>query len=134
MQKPIPLISFSPRRGAAMPRKPRKKSSSLDVSIPPTRRRGRPRKIVAPEALLPFGKHKTTAVEKRESSEKKTKENQKSRRTNPATSERHYTLEEVEFMNALAEFKQASGRLFPTCSEILDVLRNLGYEKAKRQE
>jgi len=33
-------------------------------------------------------------------------------------------------MNALAEFKRASGQKFPTCSEILNVLRSLGYEKA----
>ena len=50
---------------------------------------------------------------------------------NPTTSERTYTSDEVEFMNALAEFKRASGRTFPTCCEILGVLRRLGYEKVK---
>ena len=57
------------------------------------------------------------------------KSSPKSKRVNPATSDRHYSLDEVEFMNALANFKQASGRLFPSCSEILDILRKLGYEK-----
>jgi hypothetical protein len=37
--------------------------------------------------------------------------------------------EEVEFMNALEQYKRTSGRMFPTCSEILEVLRKLGYEK-----
>jgi len=32
-------------------------------------------------------------------------------------------------MSALDEYKRASGRMFPTCSEVLEVIRNLGYEK-----
>jgi hypothetical protein len=71
-------------------------------------------------------------VEESESPEKDLKletEKPNARRMNPATSERSYTPEEVEFMNALAEFKRASGRMFPTCCEILDVLRSLGYDK-----
>jgi hypothetical protein len=49
----------------------------------------------------------------------------------PTTCERNYSIEEVEFMNAVSEYKRASGRMFPTCSEILEVLKNLGYEKLK---
>ena len=30
-------------------------------------------------------------------------------------------------MLALDDYKRASGRMFPTCSEILEVIRNLGY-------
>ena len=119
-----------------MPRKSKKQSSSQDA-FPSPSRRGRPRKTVAPEALIPFGKHEIATVKKLESLEKKPKPsgtNPKGRRMNPATSERHYTPDEVEFMNALAEFKQASGRLFPTCSEILGVLRSLGYEKMSKEE
>ncbi len=47
----------------------------------------------------------------------------------PATCERDYSNDEIEFMNALNEYKRSSGRMFPTCSEILEVLRELGYEK-----
>ena len=32
-------------------------------------------------------------------------------------------------MNAFNEYKRRSGRMFPTCSEILEVVRNLGYSK-----
>ena len=32
-------------------------------------------------------------------------------------------------MHALDEYKRASGRMFPTCSEILEVLGKLGYRK-----
>ena len=51
------------------------------------------------------------------------------RQIDPTTCEREYTIEEVEFMNALSEYKRNSGRMFPTCSEILEVLKGLGYEK-----
>ena len=51
------------------------------------------------------------------------------RRSNPATCERAYTTDEVEFMNALSEYKRNSGRMFPNCSEILEILKGLGYEK-----
>ena len=48
----------------------------------------------------------------------------------PTTCEREYTDEELEFMHAMQEYKKSSGRMFPTWSEILEVLRALGYEKA----
>lgn len=51
------------------------------------------------------------------------------RQIDPTTCERDYTDAEVEFMHAMDLYKRASGRMFPTCSEVLEVLRNLGYEK-----
>ena len=54
------------------------------------------------------------------------------RQIDPTTCEREYTTDEVEFMNALNEYKRSSGRMFPTCSEILEVLQGLGYEKRVR--
>jgi hypothetical protein len=51
------------------------------------------------------------------------------RQIDPTTCERDYTDDEVEFMNALDEYKRKSGRMFPTCSEVLEVLRDLGYHK-----
>jgi hypothetical protein len=32
-------------------------------------------------------------------------------------------------MQAMQEYKKRSGRMFPTWSEVLEVLRELGYEK-----
>lgn len=49
------------------------------------------------------------------------------RHIDPTTCERDYTIQEREFMLALDDYKRASGRMFPTCSEILEVIRNLGY-------
>ncbi len=51
----------------------------------------------------------------------------KRRSIDPATCERDYDSSEVEFMQALEKYKSDSGRRFPTCSEILIVLRSLGY-------
>jgi hypothetical protein len=51
------------------------------------------------------------------------------RQIDPTTCERSYSPEEIEFMTALDDYKRASGRMFPTCSEILEVIRHLGYEK-----
>jgi hypothetical protein len=51
------------------------------------------------------------------------------RQIDPTTCERDYTHEEVEFMHALETYKRTSGRMFPTCSEVLEVLKGLGYQK-----
>jgi hypothetical protein len=47
----------------------------------------------------------------------------------PTTCERDYSEAEMEFMGAMQLYKQASGRMFPTWSEVLEVLKGLGYEK-----
>jgi len=47
----------------------------------------------------------------------------------PTTCERDYSLDEVEFMKAMDDYKRKSGRMFPTWSEVLEVVRSLGYEK-----
>lgn len=59
---------------------------------------------------------------------------QRRRQIDPTTCERDYSQEEIEFMNALDEYKRNSGRMFPTCSEILEVFRNLGYTKPSEEE
>lgn len=51
------------------------------------------------------------------------------RGTDPTTCERDYGVDEMEFMQAVDRYKQSSGRQFPTCSELLGVLRSLGYRK-----
>ena len=51
------------------------------------------------------------------------------RQIDPTTCERDYTEREVEFMNALDDYKRRSGRMFPTCSEVLEVIHSLGYVK-----
>lgn len=52
---------------------------------------------------------------------------QRRRHIDPTTCERDYSEQEIEFMRAMDDYKQSSGRMFPTCSEVLEVLRDLGY-------
>jgi hypothetical protein len=51
------------------------------------------------------------------------------RQIDPTTCERDYSDPEIEFMQAMDDYKRANGRMFPTCSEILEVIQKLGYEK-----
>ena len=55
---------------------------------------------------------------------------QRRRQIDPTTCERDYSADEIEFMQAMDAYKRANGRMFPTCSEILEVIRELGYQKA----
>lgn len=52
------------------------------------------------------------------------------RQIDPTTCDRDYSSDEVEFMRAMDWYKRSSGRMFPTCSEILEVVRSLGYAKS----
>lgn len=56
------------------------------------------------------------------------------RQIDPTTCEREYSDCEIEFMQAMDEYKRASGRMFPTCSEILEVLSKLGYRQIAETE
>jgi hypothetical protein len=47
----------------------------------------------------------------------------------PTTCERDYSACEIEFLQAMTDYKQSSGRMFPTWSEVLEVLKSLGYAK-----
>lgn len=71
-------------------------------------------------------KDEPVAVERRQAERRKVP---RRRQIDPTTCERDYTNDEVEFMNALDAYKRRSGRMFPTCSEILEVIRDLGYRK-----
>ncbi len=54
---------------------------------------------------------------------------QRRRHIDPTTCERDYNEDEIEFMRAMDDYKRDAGRMFPTCSEVLEVIRNLGYVK-----
>lgn len=56
------------------------------------------------------------------------------RQIDPTTCERDYSDDEIQFMNALEAYKRASGRMFPTCSEVLEVVRTLGYVRLASAE
>ena len=64
----------------------------------------------------------TNAAEKRRTSERR-------RLIDPTTCERDYSEEETAFMKAMERYKRENRRPFPTWSEVLEVLRALGYRK-----
>ena len=52
------------------------------------------------------------------------------RLVDPTTCERDYSAAEWEFLRAIEEYKRCSGRQFPSWSEVLRVVHDLGYAKA----
>lgn len=62
------------------------------------------------------------AAAKRKSSERR-------RLIDPTTCERDYTDDETEFMKAMDRYKRENRRPFPTWSEVLEVLRSMGYRR-----
>ena len=57
--------------------------------------------------------------------------NTRRRFVDPTTCERDESAAEAEFLLAMHEYKRTSGRMFPTWSEVLEVLQGLGYEKVE---
>jgi hypothetical protein len=70
------------------------------------------------------------AAERQTRAAKARRESGRRRLVDPTTCDRDYAAHEVEFMNAIQAYKASSGRMFPTWSEVLEVLKGLGYEKA----
>lgn len=51
------------------------------------------------------------------------------RQIDPTTCEREYNNEEMEFMKAIEDYKRDFRRPFPTWSEILEVVKAMGYRR-----
>ena len=68
------------------------------------------------------------AVERRSGQDRR-HQGERRRQVDPTTCEREYTNAEIEFMQAMDQYKRANRRPFPTWSEVLEVLRALGYRK-----
>jgi hypothetical protein len=66
------------------------------------------------------------AVERR-SGRARRQQGERRRQVDPTTCERDYTDEEINFMKAMDQYKRANRRPFPTWSEVLEVVRALGY-------
>lgn len=67
-------------------------------------------------------------TERRKTPRRKT---ERRRQIDPTTCERDYSDNEVAFMRAMDEYKRKSGRMFPTWSEVLEVLHSLGYRRVE---
>lgn len=100
-----------------------KPETSTEQEVQMDRRRQERRSGTKPEA----GKPTTEFKEPRRRKERR-------RQIDPTTCERDYNSDEIVFMQALDAYKRSSGRMFPTCSEILEVVRGLGYVKLSEEE
>lgn len=70
------------------------------------------------------------AVERRSGKERRQQqEGERRRQVDPTTCEKDYSDEEIIFMKAMDQYKRANRRPFPTWSEVLEVIRSLGYRK-----
>ncbi|MGD0899564.1 MAG: hypothetical protein ABR915_17175 [Thermoguttaceae bacterium] len=102
----------------------RKVMAAADAIIPSDCRSGSDRRNSSNDRRE---KNIAVVIERRHG-ERRVKVNRR-RQIDPTTCERDYSPEEIEFMNAMDDYKRRSGRMFPTCSEILEVVRGLGYER-----
>jgi hypothetical protein len=94
-----------------------------DVAV--TNRRGIPRRGVADRRVA------TSAAicpeqERRVAPRRKV---ERRRQIDPTTCERDYTTDEIEFMRAMDDYKRKAGRQFPTWSEVLEVVKSMGYKR-----
>lgn len=110
---------------ATKKRAPKKKAASNQATTKKT-----PAKKAGDEEVTIDRRRKNRREEESAAAEPKLERRKKvnrRRQIDPTTCERDYSDQEVEFMNALDEYKRTSGRMFPTCSEVLEVIRGLGY-------
>lgn len=97
----------------------------LDNTATVSRRRTERRKNAEkrkPEAVADFVGEEHRIGERRVKVERR-------RMVDPTTCERDYSADEIEFMKAMDDYKRKSGRMFPTWSEVLEVVRGLGYQR-----
>jgi hypothetical protein len=71
------------------------------------------------------------AVERRSGKDRRQQEGGRRRQVDPTTCEKDYSEDEIIFMKAMDQYKRANRRPFPTWSEVLEVLRSLGYRKVE---
>jgi len=110
----------SPKKRAASTKAKTSKASEAEVTIDRRHKAGRREESEAEATVAP-------KIERREKVQRR-------RQIDPTTCERDYSVVEVEFMNAMDDYKRTSGRMFPTCSEVLEVIRSLGYVKLTPSE
>jgi hypothetical protein len=74
-------------------------------------------------------KHNVPVAKERRSGKDRRQQGERRRQIDPTTCERDYSEEEIDFMKSMDQYKRDNRRPFPTWSEVLEVLRSLGYRK-----
>lgn len=99
----------------------------IEVDLATTDRRGIDRRIMDERRKRATEDSNYTGEERRTGTRRAKVERR--RQIDPTTCERDYTADEIEFMKAMDDYKRSSGRQFPTWSEVLEVVRHLGYKR-----
>jgi hypothetical protein len=120
-----PAAKKAPAKAAAKTtKKPAGKAKAGEAEVSLDRRRVAERRDEVAAVVAPAAEKQPVAkpagLERREKVSRR-------RQIDPTTCERDYSDSEVEFMNALDAYKRRSGRMFPTCSEVLEVIHEIGY-------
>src|SRR5437764_13741012 len=92
--------------------------ASLSPELCVTDRRGKDRR----KRAIPVAVERRSGADRRDQGERR-------RQIDPTTCERDYSIDEIEFMKAMDQYKRENRRPFPTWSEVLEVLRALGYRR-----
>ena len=92
--------------------------SHLSADLCVTDRRGIDRR----KRAIPVAVERRSGKDRRDLGERR-------RQIDPTTCERDYTNDEIDFMRAMDQYKRDNRRPFPTWSEVLEVLRAMGYRK-----
>jgi hypothetical protein len=93
--------------------------TSYEADVCVTERRGNDRR----KRSIPVATERRTGRERREEL------GERRRQIDPTTCERDYSTDEIEFMKAMDQYKRENRRPFPTWSEVLEVLRAIGYRR-----
>ena len=92
--------------------------STFSADLCVTDRRGTDRR----KRAIPVALERRSGKDRRDLGERR-------RQIDPTTCERDYNDDEIEFMKAMDQYKRDNRRPFPTWSEVLEVLRAIGYRK-----
>ncbi|MFQ3650766.1 MAG: hypothetical protein SNJ75_10565 [Gemmataceae bacterium] len=80
---------------------------------------------------IPVAVERRSGKDRRAQRDLEAEEGARRRQVDPTTCEKDYTEEEIEFMKAMDLYKRNNRRPFPTWSEVLEVIRSLGYRKVE---
>ncbi len=119
-----------------MPKDPKSQKDDAGEAYDGPDRRGAERR----KGQRRTGKSETTAADKRKSTDRRTSPGRRKadhdisehRKVERRINEYPMSDEELEFIKAVNDYKQRYNKPFPTWSEILHILKGIGYEKAKR--
>jgi hypothetical protein len=98
------------------------RTPSSDVAVADRRSGERRQQIDRRQHSIPGALERRSGRDRREKGERR-------RQVDPTTCEKDYSDEEILFMKAMEQYKRSNRRPFPTWSEVLEVLRSLGYRK-----